>query len=261
VALPPPELPEFIFGPLSTEEGRVRQARRDRLGLDHPVRHLALAPEAGERMVIRARVGTDLAVVAMELRYATDPSLPLTDPVDGAMATELASLRERIGRTSRHSSKPPSSKGPGFAGVVVSDRYVAYNHLPTSHRQLCWAHLLRDLTAIAERQGASTEIGAELLALQRELFAPWHRCKDGTIDCTILRRCCQPMRLAFEQTLQRVVELGSKRGETPPWAGTVSTCGQLLKQKKALWTFLDLGDCSITNDSPELKARNPPQPE
>ena len=31
-----------------------------------------------------------------------------------AMATELASLRERIGRTSRNSSKPPSSNGPGF---------------------------------------------------------------------------------------------------------------------------------------------------
>ena len=31
-----------------------------------------------------------------------------------AMATELASLRERIGRTSRNSFKPPSSNGPGF---------------------------------------------------------------------------------------------------------------------------------------------------
>ncbi|MFN6338133.1 MAG: DUF6444 domain-containing protein, partial [Cyanobacteriota bacterium] len=31
-----------------------------------------------------------------------------------ALATELASLRERIGRSSRNSSKPPSSNGPGF---------------------------------------------------------------------------------------------------------------------------------------------------
>ncbi|MFN9646347.1 MAG: DUF6444 domain-containing protein [Cyanobacteriota bacterium] len=31
-----------------------------------------------------------------------------------ALATELASLRERIGRRSRNSSKPPSSNGPGF---------------------------------------------------------------------------------------------------------------------------------------------------
>ena len=31
-----------------------------------------------------------------------------------ALSTELASLRERIGRTSRNSSKPPSSDGQGF---------------------------------------------------------------------------------------------------------------------------------------------------
>ena len=31
-----------------------------------------------------------------------------------ALATELASLRERIGRSSRNSSKPPSSDGPGY---------------------------------------------------------------------------------------------------------------------------------------------------
>jgi len=31
-----------------------------------------------------------------------------------ALATELANMRERIGRSSRNSSKPPSSDGPGF---------------------------------------------------------------------------------------------------------------------------------------------------
>jgi hypothetical protein len=34
------------------------------------------------------------------------------------MATELASLRERISRTSRNSYKPPSSNGPGFRPPV-----------------------------------------------------------------------------------------------------------------------------------------------
>ena len=31
------------------------------------------------------------------------------------LATELAGLRERIGRSSRNSSKPPSSDGPGLS--------------------------------------------------------------------------------------------------------------------------------------------------
>ena len=76
VALPPPpELPEFIFGALSTEEGRLGEARRERLGLDHPVRRLVLAPEAGEAVRLTARVGVDLALRAMEVRYSTHPDL------------------------------------------------------------------------------------------------------------------------------------------------------------------------------------------
>ena len=34
--------------------------------------------------------------------------------------------------------------GSTFGGIVVSDRFSAYNHLPTQQRQLCWAHLIRD---------------------------------------------------------------------------------------------------------------------
>ncbi|MFZ0407185.1 MAG: transposase [Cyanobium sp.] len=53
--------------------------------------------------------------------------------------------------------------GHAFGGIVVSDRFSAYNSLPLEQRQLCWAHLIRDLAAITGRQGASGEIGAELL--------------------------------------------------------------------------------------------------
>jgi hypothetical protein len=39
--------------------------------------------------------------------------------------------------------------------VSRSRRSPRYNHLPIKQRQLCWAHLICDLTAIAERSGAS----------------------------------------------------------------------------------------------------------
>jgi transposase len=47
---------------------------------------------------------------------ATPGLIPLsyTTPWDAALASELANLREQIGRSSRNSSKPPSSDGPGF---------------------------------------------------------------------------------------------------------------------------------------------------
>ena len=47
--------------------------------------------------------------------------------------------------------------GNAFGGIVVSDRFSAYNHLPIEQRQLCWAHLIRDLTASALVPAPSSE--------------------------------------------------------------------------------------------------------
>jgi len=62
----------------------------------------------------------------------------------------------------------------GFTGVMVSDRHSAYNHFPLEQHQLCWAKLIKDLMAIAERQDANAEIGAKLLVLPRERLSQWH---------------------------------------------------------------------------------------
>jgi transposase len=145
--------------------------------------------------------------------------------------------------------------GDAFGGIVVSDRFSAYNHLPLEQRQLCWAHLIRDLTAIAERPGASAEFGAQLLSLQQQLFGLWHRYKDGTIDWPALQHRCRPIRQAFEATLQQVVELGYQRGERTPWAKTVRTCQQILQLADGLWTFLDIEGIEPTNNAAERALR------
>ena len=137
--------------------------------------------------------------------------------------------------------------GTAFSGIAVSDRFSAYNHLPVMQRQLCWAHLIRDLTAIAERQGVSGEIGLELLALQQQLFVQWHQWKDGTIDWDQLQQSCRPIRHFIEASLERVVELGFARKERTPWAQTVRTCQKLLQHKEALWTFLVIHGVEPTN--------------
>jgi transposase len=145
--------------------------------------------------------------------------------------------------------------GNAFGGIVVSDRFSAYNHLPTQQRQLCWAHVIRDLTAIAERQGASAEFGAELLDLQQQLFVQWHHWKDAAIDWSTLQQGCRPIRQAFVATLQRVVELGYQRGERTPWAKTVRTCQQLLPVADGLWTFLEIEGIEPTNNAAERALR------
>ena len=145
--------------------------------------------------------------------------------------------------------------GGAFGGIVVSDRFSAYNHLPVMQRQLCWAHLIRDLTAIAERQGVSGEIGLELLTLQQQLFVQWHQWKDGAIDWSTLQLNCRPIRQHFEGTLQRAVDLGFARKERTPWAQTVRTCQQLLQRKEALWTFLEIHSVEPTNNAAERALR------
>jgi hypothetical protein len=145
--------------------------------------------------------------------------------------------------------------GSTFGGIVVSDRFSVYNHIPLERRQICWAHVIRDLTAIAERPGASAEFGAELLELQRQLFAHWHRYKEGAIDWPNLQQACVPIRQSFEAALRRAVELGHQSGERTPWAKTVGTCRRLLPVADGLWTFLKIKGIEPTNNAAERALR------
>ena len=115
--------------------------------------------------------------------------------------------------------------------------------------------MIRDLTTIAERQGASAQIGAELLGLQQQLFVQWHHWRDGTIDWLVLQQSCWPIRHQFEATLQRVGDLGCERVERTPWAQTVRTCWKLVSRKQALWTFLEHPGVELTNNSAERALR------
>src|SRR5918992_1464168 len=53
--------------------------------------------------------------------------------------------------------------GKTFAGILVTDRYSAYNWYPVRWRQLCWAHLLRDFAAMRGRGDSSEALGEALL--------------------------------------------------------------------------------------------------
>src|SRR5216684_2567540 len=65
--------------------------------------------------------------------------------------------------------------GERFGGILVTDRYSAYNWYPVRWRQLCWAHLLRDFEAMRGRGGRSEEIGDSLLAQAHQMLTWWHR--------------------------------------------------------------------------------------
>jgi len=72
--------------------------------------------------------------------------------------------------------------GEDYAGVVGSDRYSGYAWLDDTCRQVCWAHLKRDLQGLVDRGGAAATVGTPALALVYDLFAVWHRFRDGHLD-------------------------------------------------------------------------------
>ena len=137
--------------------------------------------------------------------------------------------------------------GERFAGILVTDRYSAYNWYPVRWRQLCWAHLLRDFAAMRGRGGRSEEIGDALLAQAHQMFTWWHRVREGTLKRSTFRSYMTPLR----REVERLLEAGSRCG-VPKTAGT---CRDILKRREALWTFVQVAGVEPTNNTAERSIR------
>ncbi len=137
--------------------------------------------------------------------------------------------------------------GKDFSGILVTDRYSAYNWYPVRWRQLCWSHLLRDFEAIRGRGGVSEAIGDALLEQAHQMFSWWHRVRDGTLKRSTFRSYMTPLR----REVERLLEAGSQCGA----AKTEGTCREILKRREALWTFVQVEGVEPTNNTAERAIR------
>src|SRR5215470_15540381 len=137
--------------------------------------------------------------------------------------------------------------GEHFAGILVTDRYSAYNWYPVRWRQLCWAHVLRDFEAMRGRGGDSEELGKALLAQTYQMFTWWHRVREGTLQRSTFRSYMTPLR----REVERLLEAGRRCG-VPKTAGT---CRDILKRRQALWTFVQVAGVEPTNNPAERAIR------
>jgi transposase len=138
--------------------------------------------------------------------------------------------------------------GAPFGGIVGSDRYKAYAHLPPTQRQLCWAHLQRDWRFFQERDGPVGVWGEAGMQLIGNLFASWHRFRSGVIDRAVLQGELAPI----QAELQALVERG--RDELP-WEKARGFCRDLLAVWPALWTFVTVEGVEPTNNAAERALR------
>jgi transposase len=134
-----------------------------------------------------------------------------------------------------------------FKGIVISDRWSAYNWLLTLLRQLCWAHLRRDFQAFIERGGASQPLGEALLAQVDLMFDWWYRVRDGTMPRLTFQEKMQPLQHNVGQLL--------RLGTTCSHHKTAATCRDILKREAALWTFVRVEGVEPTNNLAERQVR------
>jgi len=134
-----------------------------------------------------------------------------------------------------------------FRGIVVSDRWSAYNWVSTQSRQLCWAHLLRDFQGFVERGGRSQHLGEALLTQADTMFQWWHEVQEGTMS-----------RATFQQQMQTVqYQVGQllRSGASCDHGKTAGTCRAILKREEALWTFVHVPTVEPTNNLAERQVR------
>ena len=156
---------------------------------------------------------------------------------------------------SRSQQSAQALLGEAFGGNLISDRHSAYNWIALVCRQVCWAHLKRDFTKIAERTGVSQVIGEALLEQEKQLFNLWRQVRDGTLTRSEFIEGVQPIRIQVKSLLTQGAshQIGAK--EKTPLAKTVRTCRRLLKVEPALWLFVTVEGVEPTNNDSERALR------
>jgi transposase len=138
---------------------------------------------------------------------------------------------------------------PGEPGVLTTDRYSAYHHLPRDRRQVCWAHLRRDFQAMIDRNNAGSELGGELLAHADILLRHWKRVRDGTLSRRGFRSTC----LGW---VRREVQSLLSSGSACPCAKTAAVCRELVAIEPSLYTFAAVAGVEPTNNAAERALRH-----
>jgi transposase len=150
-------------------------------------------------------------------------------------------------RPSRGAKVAQELLGQRFWGILVTDRWSAYTWYPPRWRQVCWAHLVRDIEAMIERGGRSAEIGEALRIQARRMFHWWHRVRDGTLGLASFRVYMGPVRREVERLLAA--------GQTCGVPQTAGMCRKLLTVREALWTFVRVAGVEPTNNAAERAIR------
>jgi transposase len=137
----------------------------------------------------------------------------------------------------------------GHEGIVTSDRWWGYNHLPLERRQICWSHLRRDFKAHAEGLGAEKQFGQAGLALCERVFWAWEVFQN-THDRAELRHTIDALASEYEPI---ITGYATKSTRNKYCRGMAKN---LVKAWPALWTFAMREEIEPTNNHAERSLRS-----
>jgi transposase len=134
-------------------------------------------------------------------------------------------------------------------GVLTTDRYPVYAHLPSARRQVCWAHLRRDFQAMIDRRDRGSPIGEDLLMYADILAEHWLTVREGTATRPWFGREVLPW---LRDEVRQLLEAGSGCGPIK----TAGVCRDLLAIEASLWTFASRPGVEPTNNAAERAVRH-----
>jgi transposase len=137
--------------------------------------------------------------------------------------------------------------GADFAGIIGSDRHTAYAGRDAGLRQVCWAHLARNLKAIGEYGHPDSVWARELLEQVDKLFEHWYAYRNREIDRAGLQAALIPVQQAIRERLER--------GQQYKWHRISGLSRELLALWEGLWTFVSAEGVEPTNNAAERALR------
>jgi transposase len=138
-----------------------------------------------------------------------------------------------------------------FGGIVVSDRWVGFEHLDADRRQVCWSHLRRDFRRHSEGLAEQKSFGEHGLELSRRVFTSWRAYQHEHHDRDRLKAEIAPL----QTELRQLLEDASPKNKRTRWHRRFAN--NLLKVWPALWTFVTVEGVEPTNNPAERALRGP----
>jgi transposase len=255
----PTEVASSAFGPrfqaaIATLAVRNRVSRRDTVELCEELFGARISIGSVDQILTRTADALELpyAHLVSKLRAAKHLNADETGwRLAGQQRTLWGAFTENIAvyriAADRHEDRARELLADNH-GIVTSDRWWAYNHLPLSRRQICWSHLQRDFTAQAEGLAAEHEFGQAALEICDQLFWAWE-IYQHTGQRSELKRRVRLLRRQLKPILRQYA------AKTPRNKRTRGIARNLLKVWPALWTFAEKQGVQPTNNHAERGLR------